>query len=203
MPDRTNKISFLNALYLVSAADLKFIRENRGVYIFWEGDRLYCGKSQNLWTRILASIYVRKFGKTVLFFSEELLQTPEGYPVENMINNLEIDCIGALHTIIWGNGLPLELQNKNHVKILPFSAWNVNSTLECKLAIQIAQTVLYTMGFPRCMTELPFYLGLDHGLPAIIAAENANRWVQIFETERIARQKGNHPGCPMILIDPA
>lgn len=193
---RYNKV-----LFSIDAADLDILPDAPGVYVISEGTSLYCGQGLNLRTRGPQSIKEKEFGERV-FFLPIGSSCLSDIPIEEQVKALEDLCISALHTIIWSNGLPFDLTNDRGVKILPYSAWTTDIAKDCALCIAIAQTVLYSLGLPRFMIELPFRQVALSGIGTTIAAENRSRWPEIFAAEQEARKEPDHPGSPMFVLHP-
>lgn len=189
------------ALFRIDVADLNALPNAPGVYVISAGTSLYCGRGLNLRTRVPQSIEEKEFGDRVFFLPIGSSRLSD-IPIKEQVKALEDLCISALHTIIWCNGLPFDLTNDRGVKILPYSAWTTDIAKDCALCIAIAQTVLYSLGLPRFMIELPFRQVALSGIGTTIAAENRSRWPEIFAAEQEARMNPVHPGAPMFVLHP-
>ena len=156
-----------------------------GVYIFWDDYRVYCGASLNLRDRIPDSRSEQRFGHSVLTFRGCEAYDP-GWDWAGWLD-LEACCIGALNTIIYGNALPLELVNQNHVKTLPYSVWTTSEYTLDHLAIEIAQAALYAMGLPPPLTHLPPYRNLFFSWLPKLQDHLSREWPTILAKERQRR----------------
>ena len=196
-------IQYNFAMLKVPFSDRKFIPKMPGIYVLFGKSSLYCGGTQNLHRRVQDSKLSQGFGDTLFFFPIDPFGASKGRSIDKQIKSLEQACISALHTIIWGHGLPLTLTNQMHVLVLPKSAWPADISDELAFGISIAQTVLYSVGLPRCLVELPFLPLAMSGFSAKLAAENTPLWPSIYATEREARKNPNHPRGPMFVVHPA
>ena len=202
MPTKFDFVRYDFVLYKVDFSERRLIPKGPGIYILFEKSFLYCGGAKNIRKRVRESRQAQNFGEKVFFFPIGPFRVFEGYPIKLLIKALENACIAALHTIIYGNGLPLTLTNQQNVVLLPDSAWSDDITPEYELGIHIAQTVLYSIGLPRAMIHLPFLPFAIAGGGRLIADFNATRWPAIYAAERAARQNPNHPRSPMFVVHP-
>ncbi|MBM2294905.1 hypothetical protein JQX09_23535 [Sulfitobacter pseudonitzschiae] len=191
------RLGYIKALYEIPVSDLWSVHAVMGIYILRSSRRIYCGLGSNLANRIPNSLREQGFGEFANYFTEELLYFPKDFRQVDFMSVIEANTISALHTIIWGNGLPLRLTNKQHALLLPGAAWNSCLMLEYKLSIEIAQTVLYRMGVPRRLTELPAYMS---DFPTDLGRHHAARWKDIIADEVCLRKKAE---CPLFVMHPA
>lgn len=203
MKQRFDHVRYDFALFEVSFSESELIPKMPGIYVLFDNLSLYCGGCGDLRKRVQESISEQRLGDRIFFFPVSTSWCSNGILAKDLVDALERACIAALYTIIRGQGLPFMLTNKMHVAILPELAWAADSPDELALSISIAQTVLYSVGLPRCLIELPFLPLAMSGFPAKLAAENAPLWPSIYATEREARKNPNHPRSPMFVVHPA
>jgi hypothetical protein len=98
--------------------------------------------------------------------------------------------------LIWGHGTPFTLTNKDDVRLLPKAAW---TELDVSLPTHIAQTVLYSLGLPHHLIELPWYEAALFGMGGIEAAYNASIWPQIIDFE-CEKRKNEGLKSPMLVV---
>jgi len=192
------KGSFLKAIQVANVGQTAFLPEVPGVYILLGGTRVYCGCAwRDLRTRTIQSITEQKFGKDILLFPDTFLSQPDQFSDRKTLENFEAQCISSLFTIIWGNGLPVSLTNHRHAVPLPEEAWSAEEASATGLAIKIAQSTLYLMGFPMHMVGLPYYGFLFSTMRWKLMASVKEDLTNILEKERISRCNPDNPRIPL------
>jgi len=194
---------YIKALYEIRVSDLRYIPPCPGVYVLTDCGKFYCGHGGSLAERIPQSIREQGFGDIVYFFPVELLNLPRSISEMQLVKDLEASTISALHTIIYGNGLPLELTNTQYAEWLPRAAWFERPFTVYNIGIEIAQSVLQTIGVPTCMTELPHFDICTTNLPLAMLRENLDRWQSILAVNDAARGLIASPITPLRIMHPA
>jgi len=190
----------LKMLYLVSTSDIRTVPPVAGVYVLHEARRLYCGASENLRRRFPETLGEQRFGHQFAYFPEYLIDLPNPDRVFAHLEVLETNTIAALHTIIYGNGLPLDLTNIKDVSWLPGIAWSRNADVEYRLAIDIARTALFAMGVPLHMSSLPHYGIFRTGLMWRMREVNRTEWNNILAGEVASRKSAEYARPPLVLV---
>lgn len=192
--------NYIPCLYSVEMKNRRLIPEVKGVYFIWEESRIYCGSTNNLAKRVKGSSYERGFGKVVFYFPEFLLNGNQAVELHE-IRTLEENCISALLTISYGNGLFLDLTNSQGSYLLPEYVWKDKRPNEFSLAIKIAQTILFGIGIPIGMIGLPNYHAMcSTWSPRYLRKSNEERWGEILSAERVARQSNYSQQPPLHLF---
>lgn len=193
----------LKLLYEIPISDISFVPNVAGVYVLRDSERAYCGCSENLNRRFPETLRHQGFGHYFSYFSEELLGLPRNDLKMGFLLQLETNTISALHTIIYGNGLPIYLRNIEDVTWLPAAAWEKDMPIEYQLAIDIARTVLFGMNVPLHMSQLPRYGIFRTDLPRLMHEFNYAKWDDIVTAERRDRKRSGYSQPPMFAIHPA
>jgi hypothetical protein len=190
-------IRYTNALYEFNFADVNCIPKNlHGIYILYEKGKIYCGGTDDLRRRIPESRREQGFGEKIYVFPVEPSQLSNSSYISGCVRWIETYCIGAFYTLIQGHGIPFTLTNKDDACLLPQAAW---TELDLSLPTHIAQTVLYSLGLPHCLIELPWYEAALFGADSIGAAHNASIWPQIIDFER-EKRKNEGLKSPMLVV---
>lgn len=190
-------------LYAVPVSDIWAVPPISGVYVLIDASRVYCGHSRSLRRRFPETLRERGFGKYFYFFSEDLMGFPDEDMKMNFLRELEEDTIAALNTIIYGNGLPIELMNGAGVSLLPSIAWKKNCPKKYRLAINIAQTALFGMGVPMPLAHLPYEEAIFSSLPLKLFDMNTAAWRNIIYAEMERRENKSTILPPMFTLHPA
>ena len=191
-------IRYTNALYEFNFADVSCIPKNsHGVYILYEKGKLYCGGTDDLRRRIPESRRDQGFGEKIYIFPVEPAQLSNSRYISECVGWIETYCIRGFHTLIWGHGIPFTLTNKDDVRLLPKEAW---TELDVSLPTHIAQTVLYSLGLPHHLIELPWYEAAQYGVCGMAAAHNASIWPQIIDSE-CEKRKNEGLKSPMSVVN--
>jgi hypothetical protein len=192
------EFSYFRHLYCIDIEKKNLLPIEGGIYIIYERGRIYCGSTANLSKRVPESVREQGFGQFAFFYPAKFLEVPSSFGIDALVDLLESQCISALYTIIFGNGLPLQLSNKRDAEILPSVEWNIDEGQGYSLGVEIAQTILYQIGLPNHMSGLPFHGILHTDIPEAIATKNAGKWSEIFAIESKARRCSSHPKGPLI-----
>lgn len=185
-----------NVLYLVDPSDPNQLPASPGIYFLSDGIRLYCGEGKNLRVRVPASLRYHRFGRFAILYP---LVSSDKEKLKPRLQHLEAFCISALHTVIFGHGLPHDLRNQNHSKLLPTGAWSVQAD-SYQLPIKIAQTVLFATGVPKHMTGLPDQWIFGTGLCTHIRQFHISIWEKLISEELSLRERPGHPRSPLPLV---
>lgn len=183
--------------YLVDLQSKNTFAKGPGIYVLIDGFQFYCGCGSNLMKRIPASRREQGFGKKVLCFP---VQSTRNCEFEPILKGLEAKTISALFTLINGHGLPYELANDHHAHFLPKDAWSTYPSQMLKVAICIAQTVLYANCVPQAVMGLPHPDFLGTALYSEMRRHNSANWKQIVSSEIRNRNKPGHPSSPIPLV---
>ena len=105
--------------------------------------------------------------------------------------------------MIWGNGIPVILENSVDASWLPQTAWTDNRGIVFDMAINIAMTALRRMGVPYHMAQLQFYWIFQSNYPLKMAVDNKKRWSSIVEKERALRLVEGDVETPLYVMHPA
>ncbi|MEO9648769.1 MAG: hypothetical protein ABJ360_22285 [Roseobacter sp.] len=183
--------------YLCELQVKRTLAECPGIYVLIDGPRLYCGCSHNLKVRFPNSRKKQGFAKKVLCFP---VQSERIREVRHILDDLEAKAISALFTLINGHGLPFELANSDHACFLPSEAWSSPPSELLKVAICIAQTVLYSTGVPQAAIDLPRRDLLGTALYSVLRSYNTANWKHIVSSELRKRNKPGHPSSPIPIV---
>jgi hypothetical protein len=193
-------ISYATVLYCLDIENIKFLSKESGVYVLWEGNQLYCGEAGDFSSRVGRSVKERGFGRTVFYYPTKRLESLVNMNPKQLRRYIEGQCISALHTIIYGNGIPFHLVNDLHALLLPPSAWSEDEENEYSLAIDIAQTVLHSLMVPSPLYQLPYRELLFSDIPSKLHSENTLGWKDISAAERDGRRKKDFQKGPLWCI---
>lgn len=194
--------AYIKVLYDVPVSDLWAVPSIPGVYILSDDSNIYCGSSGSLMRRSHEIIREQGFGQRFSYFCKDLCNPSHKVSKNLSIRAIETRTISALHTIILGNGIPLNLTNDRDVSWLPSAAWSKNRELVYSIALDIAQTALRQMGVPIHMTQLPYYYLFQSNLLSITAVENKARWAEIIRKELSKRADEGGIKHPLSVMSP-
>ena len=200
MNNQNNSTYYETSLFCLDKVNKNLLPKVGGIYVLWEDGRIYCGSTDNLFRRVPESIRKQGFGKTIFYYPEKLLIYPGNMNSIDLLKSIEAQCISAVFTITFGNGIPFDLTNEQHACPLQPSAWRRDEMNENWLGIDIAQTVLHSVMVPDVLNLLPYYEFLFSDLSSEIRAENASRWNDIINSERDSRRKKGCQKGPLCCI---
>lgn len=200
MNNQNNSTYYETSLFCLDTVNKNLLPKVGGIYVLWEDGRIYCGSTDNLFRRVPASIREQGFGKTIYYYPESLLTYNGNMTSADLLKSIEIQCISAVFTITYGNGIPFDLTNAEHACPLQASAWKMDGMNENCLGMDIAQTVLHSLMVPDALNLLPFWAILSSDAPPKIRAENAFCWNGIVNSERDRRRKKGFRKGPLWCI---
>jgi hypothetical protein len=193
-------IGYQRFFYELDIEKWRFLPSLTGLYVHQDDYSLYCGSCKSLRERVPNSARECGLRKKVLIYDESHLFPSDEISMLKFFRAMEEYCIQALFTIIWAHKLPVNLLNIQHKKFLPISAWLDDAPPPMVIAIEVAQAVLYKMGFPLHLISISDYRWLPASQQRRLTDQDVEAWIRLFKIERRNRTGRDYPESVMRII---